>query len=329
MIMIHNISDDPVHVTPRIAILMCRPQRVTCQGEEGQTVDIPGSIELQQTCTSYFPMAQKQEVDQQKSEPLTLENLTKSFPRVFDLSPAAMKITPAMEKMAVGLEDVQWKAGQGKWTSNTQYQTISQCDKEAVKKFTQEQIDRGIVSRMEPAHKGFFSQSIFIPKKSGTPRWVVDFRRLNTLLWAWTSSLIHTIHTIKQIPRDWAVYSVIDLENGFFNVPLADDLKPYFCCEVMGQRLMYNRLPQGWNSSSGLFHDIVRRCLKDIEGVISYIDDILVGGRNPEEHGRIMREVFTSLELYGFHVNASKMQFRQEEVEFLGFNIRGGASLDG
>ena len=49
---------------------------------------------------------------------------------------------------------------------------------------------------------------------------------------------------------------------------------------------MYNRLPQGWNSSSGIFHDIVRRCLEAIDGV----DDILVGGRNPQEHDEIIRK---------------------------------------
>ena len=65
------------------------------------------------------------------------------------------------------------------------------------------------------------------------------------------------------------MYSVIELEDGFFNIPLADDLNHYICCEVLGQRLMYNRLPQGWNSSSGIFRDIVRRFMQGIDGVVS------------------------------------------------------------
>ena len=115
--------------------------------------------------------------------------------------------------------------------------------------------------------------------------------------------MVHTIHAVKNIPKTWTVYSVIDLENGFFNIPLTDELNPYFCCEVLGQRLMYNRLPQGWNSSSGIFHDIVRRCLEGIDGVVTYIDDILVGGRNPQEHDGLIKKVFQRLEIYGFHVN--------------------------
>ena len=78
-----------------------------------------------------------------------------------DLSYSAMKITPAMAEMAVGLEDVQWKAGKGKWSSNTQYQTISQCDKKAIEQFTQDQIDRGIVSDMAPGKRDSFP-SLFL-----------------------------------------------------------------------------------------------------------------------------------------------------------------------
>ena len=41
-----------------------------------------------------------------------------------------------MAKMAIGLEDVEWKVGRGRWTSDTQYQTISQYDRQAIEKFT-------------------------------------------------------------------------------------------------------------------------------------------------------------------------------------------------
>ena len=34
-IMLHNVSADPVHITPRTAVLMCRLEKVSCTGEEG------------------------------------------------------------------------------------------------------------------------------------------------------------------------------------------------------------------------------------------------------------------------------------------------------
>ena len=49
-----------------------------------------------------------------------------------------------------------------------------------------------------------------------------------------------------------------------------------------------------------------------------------MGGRNPQEHDEIIKKVFQRLGIYGFHVNYAKMQYRKNEVEFLGINLRGG-----
>ena len=52
------------------------------------------------------------------------------------------------------------------------------------------------------------------------------------------------------------------------------------------------------------------------------MDDILIGGATPEAHDQVVLQVMARLEEYGFHVNSSKMQWRQSEVDFLGFNVR-------
>ena len=268
----------------------------------------------------------------ERGETLTLESLQMQFPSVFDLSPKAMRhITPAMEKLAVGCEDVEWKDGIIRYTSRSRYQTVSLCDRVAILKFTREQISRGIVSVMSAVDKGMFSQALFIPKKSGTPRWVVDFRRVNSVCWAWIGSIIPTVQVVKRVPAEWGTFTVLDLENGFFNIPLKPEIRPLFCCEVLGVRLIFNRLPQGWSSSACIFHDIVKRILSNIEGVVTYMDDILVGGATPEAHDQVILQVMAQLAKYGFHVNRSKMQWRQSRVEFLGFNIQttGKVTMEG
>lgn len=207
-------------------------------------------------------------------------------------------MTPEMQQMAIGLNDVEWKGGKARFTNQSRYQTHSECEVQAVKKFTLTQVAREVVSFVSPGMKGFFSQSLFIPKKSGTPRWVVDFRRPNALLFAWTSSLAPTLHIVRKIPHSWKYFTVVDLDTGCFNVPLKQDLKPFFCCEVFGWRLVYNRLPQGWASSACLFHDIVRRVISDLTGVFNYMDDIVVGGTTPEEHDQAILALFDRLTTY-------------------------------
>lgn len=308
---------EPVHVTPRAGLLMVRVKDAVLVDETGEEIQL-GNRRVG------MADVYKQNVDKKGQQDEKLRQLRQDFPSVFDLSPEAIqRITPRMQAMAVGLEDVEWVDGKVKYTSSSAYQTISSCEKGQVQAFVREQVARGIVTMMSADQKGFFSQSLFIPKKSGLPRWVVDFRRLNTMCWAWVSVLMPTIHLVKTVPREWTVFSVVDLENGFFNVPLRPELRPFFCCEVLGMRLMFNRLPQGWNSSAGLFNDLIRRIVADIDGVVTYIDDMLIGGVDGVAHDHVMRQVLARLETYGFHVNPTKMQYRQKEVLFLGFNLRG------
>ena len=54
---------------------------------------------------------------------------------------------------------------------------------------------------------------------------------------AWSSTLMHNVHAVKQVRRYWTVYSVIDPYNAFSYVPLAHELKRCFGCEVLWQKL--------------------------------------------------------------------------------------------
>ena len=88
---------------------------------------------------------------------------------------------------------------------------------------------------------------------------------------------------------------MLDLENGFFNIPLKPEMRPLFCCNGIGVRLIFNRLTQGWSSSACLFHDIVKRILSNFDGVVIYMDDILVDGATPQSHDRVILQVMAQL----------------------------------
>lgn len=61
--------------------------------------------------------------------------------------------------------------------------------------------------------------------------------------------------------------------------------------------------------------------LAGIEGVIIYIDDVVVAGRTIEEHDERLQEVLSVLESNNAMLNQSKCVFRVEELEILGFKV--------
>lgn len=76
-----------------------------------------------------------------------------------------------------------------------------------------------------------------------------------------------------------------------------------------------NALTQFQSHMQSIFNDLL-----DISVVI-YLDNILIFSKKLEEHQLIVREVLQRLHKYGLYVKASKCQFHQSLVEFLGMIV--------
>lgn len=83
----------------------------------------------------------------------------------------------------------------------------------------------------------------------------------------------------------------------------------------------YNRLCFGIASAPGLFQNLMKNILKDLQGVVVYFDDILVFGESQDEHNRNIENVLNRLEKNGLTVALEKCFFAKDRVEFLGFEI--------
>ena len=67
----------------------------------------------------------------------------------------------------------------------------------------------------------------------------------------------------------------------------------------------------------------MKRCLGENykDGIIIYLDDILIHGKTISEMIERLTIVLTKLQKHGLKLNASKCQFFQEKVSFLGHNV--------
>ena len=57
----------------------------------------------------------------------------------------------------------------------------------------------------------------------------------------------------------------------------------------------YNRLPFGVASAPAVFQQLMEKVLQGIPGVVCYIDNVLVTGKDDEEHLRNLEEVLKRL----------------------------------
>ncbi|UYV66659.1 K02A2.6-like [Cordylochernes scorpioides] len=83
----------------------------------------------------------------------------------------------------------------------------------------------------------------------------------------------------------------------------------------------YKRLPYGVAVAPNKFQRLMDNIFADIPGVACYIDNILMSGRDANEHKAKLELVFKRLEDKGLILNKNKCRFAVDSVEYLGFRI--------
>ena len=61
--------------------------------------------------------------------------------------------------------------------------------------------------------------------------------------------------------------------------------------------------------------------MRGLQGVLTYIDDVLCHARSHEEHLQVLEKVFLRLRKYGLKLNVSKSAFGAHQVTYLGYMI--------
>ena len=81
----------------------------------------------------------------------------------------------------------------------------------------------------------------------------------------------------------------------------------------------YKRLNVGVTSAAEIFQNHIAEIISDIPGVLNTSDDILIYGRNQEEHDRTLKKVFARLKEKNLTLSRIKCVFNKNTLEFYGF----------
>ena len=115
------------------------------------------------------------------------------------------------------------------------------------------------------------------------------------------------------------VFSKLDLSHAYQQINLHPDSRKYTTINTHKGLYQYTRLPFGVAS---LFQRSMEEILQGISGVVVYLDDILIMGRNEQEHLETLGMVLKRLEEHGLRVKRAKCQFMRSSVEYLGYKGR-------
>ena len=174
----------------------------------------------------------------------------------------------------------------------------------------------GIISRVTNP-TSWCAGMVVVPKGDGSVRICVDLKPLN-------QNVLREVHPIPKVDDTLAqlagatIFSKIDANSGFWQIPLAEESRPLTTFVTPYGRYLFNKLPFGISCAPELFQSRMNKILDGLKGVVCQMDDVLVFGSNQAEHDQHLIATLERIKAAGVTLNKDKCKFSVSAVKFLG-----------
>lgn len=194
------------------------------------------------------------------------------------------------------------------------YRTVEQ------RKELQREVDKLILDNIvRPSTSPWSSPVILKKKPDGTFRFLVDFRRLNSITKKDAYPQPSAEELIYRLSGH-SYFTKLDLKSGYFQIPIAEADKEKTAFVTPDGHYEFNVLPQGLMNAPASFQRVMNNLLATgrWDYVVIYLDDIVIFSHSLEEHKRHVDEVLCILNNAHFKVSPSKCTIAAGQIEFLG-----------
>lgn len=196
---------------------------------------------------------------------------------------------------------------------------LSLPEETVTREFISHNLQRGYI---RPSSSSVAAKLFFVPKKDGTPRPVVDYRKLNEL----TKKDRHPLPFLWEIierasQHQW--FTVLDGKEMFYHIRMEPESIPLTAFKTPYGMYEWTRMPMGLTNAPAECQRFAEGIIRKHESCCSvYIDDFIVyttGTR--EEHLEVVRQVRETLAEHSVQINERKIQLGLQKVTYLGVEI--------
>ena len=161
------------------------------------------------------------------------------------------------------------------------------------------------------------SGMVVVPKSNGQVRVCIDLTKLNQSV----CRERYPLPAVEQILAQLAgatVFTKLDANSGFWQILLSPESALLTTFVTPFGRYCFHHLPFRITSVPEYFQCQMSKCLRDLDGVVCLMNDVLVHGKTVSEHDERLAKVLQIIQKVGMTLNKDKCQFSQKSIMFLG-----------
>ena len=175
-------------------------------------------------------------------------------------------------------------------------------------------LEAGVI---EPSTSEWASPPVLIRKRDGNIRWCVDYRALNKV----TKKDVFPLPLIEECidtlsGNVW--FSKLDANSAYWQVKIDDEDKCKTAVITKYGFFQFAKMPFGLCNVPSTFTRVMNLVLRGLhwKTVLAFLDDILVLGKNFEDHLQNLEDVFRRFRSYGLKLKAKCVIFSKNEWNF-------------
>ena len=127
-----------------------------------------------------------------------------------------------------------------------------------------------------------------------------------------------TVEDVLTRLPDAKILSTLDATSGLWQIPLNEEFSFLTCFNTPFGRYRLKCLPFGIKSAPEVYQRVMEELFGGIEGCEVIADDLMVWGRNNEEHDQRLKKVLDRAREVQLMLNQKKCKIRVTEVSYIG-----------
>ena len=183
---------------------------------------------------------------------------------------------------------------------------------------------------IEPCSGPWASPLVPVRKKNGSWRWAVDYRRVNSVTRKDARPVANLSEKLALLKgrngEKMSMYASLDLSEAYHHISVKEeDRDKTAVCTEFGL-FRFKKMSFGLSAAPAAFHLVVQAMEAGLmerdadlaSFILSYFDDILIGGETYERMRDRLHLLLDQLKLMGLRINPKKCRIGDREVKYLG-----------